>query len=59
MFLKVTSATTGDEMYVNIDTVKSLIPVEGGIQTLLIFVDGDKLLVEEPIEDLLEDEDDD
>ena len=59
MFLKVTSATTGDEMYINIDTVKSLIPVEGGIQTLIIFVDGDKLLVEESIEDLLEDEDDD
>lgn len=57
MFLKVTSTTTGDEMYINIDTVKCLIPVKGGSQTLIIFVDGDKLLVEESIEDLLEDED--
>lgn len=57
MFLKVTSTITGDEMYINIDTVKSLIPVEGGVQTLIIFVDGDKIIVEESIEDLLEDED--
>ena len=56
MFLKVTSTITGDEMYINIDTVKSLIPVEGGIQTLIIFVDGDKIIVEESIDDLLEDE---
>ena len=56
MFLKVTSVTTGDELYVNIDTVRALIPVKGSFQTLIIFVDGDKLVVEESIEDLLEDE---
>ena len=56
MFLKVTSVTTSDEMYINIDTVKCLIPVKDGLRTLIIFVDGDKITVEESIEDLLEDE---
>lgn len=56
MFLKVTNAQTGTELYINIDNVRSLIPMEGGFQTLIIFNDGDRLLVEESIDDLLEDD---
>ncbi len=57
MFLKVTNAQTGTELYINIDNVRSLVPMEGGFQTLIVFNDGDRLIVEESIEDLLEDED--
>ena len=55
MFLKVTDRER-NEMYINMDNIKFLTPVEYGTRTLIVFIDGDKLLVEESIEDLLEDE---
>jgi len=63
MFLKVTSTTTGDEMYINVDNIKCLVPTEGfpteGYRTLVTFIDGDSILVEESIDELMEDEDED
>ena len=56
MFLKVTNVQTGTELYINIDNVRSLIPMEDGPMTLIVFNDGSKLVVEESIDDLLEDE---
>ena len=56
MFLKVTNVQTGTELYINIDNVRSLIPMEDGSMTLIVFNDLSELLVEESIEDLLEDE---
>ena len=56
MFLKVTNVQTGTELYINIDNVRSLIPAEDGSMTLIVFNDSSKLLVEESIDDLLEDE---
>ena len=56
MFLKVTNVQTGAELYINIDNVRSLIPAEDGSMTLIVFNDSSKLLVEESIDDLLEDE---
>jgi len=58
MFLKVTSVTTGDERYINVDNIKCLVPTEG-YRTLITFIDGDSILVEESIDELMEDEDED
>lgn len=56
MFLKVTNVQTGTELYINIDNVRSLIPMEDGSMTLIVFNDLSELLVEESIDDLLEDD---
>ncbi len=58
MFLKVTSATTGDEMYINIDNVKALVSTND-YQTLITFIDNDTIIVEESIDELLEEDEDD
>jgi len=55
MFLKVTSVTTGDERYVNVNNIKCLVPTEG-YRTLITFIDGDSILVKESIDELMEDE---
>lgn len=57
MFLKVTSATTGGTFYINLDNVKTMIPIMDN--TLITFVDGDTVTVEESIDELLEEDDDD